>query len=76
MTKTFTKDDLIRLVYDEINEDERLDLKESLRADMDLRLSLEQIDEAKSLLESFTLKAPNGVVSRILYASKNLSVNS
>ena len=72
MTKTFTEDDLVRFVYDEINEDERLDLKESLESDIDLRSSLEQISEAKELLEDFTLKAPKEVVSRILYASKNL----
>ena len=72
MTKTFTEDDLVRFVYDEINEDERLDLKESLESDIVLRSSLEQISEAKELLEDFTLKAPKEVVSRILYASKNL----
>lgn len=72
MTKTFTENDLVRFVYDEVSEDERLDLNESLQADMDLRSSLEHINEAKSLLEDFTLKAPKDVVSRILYASKNL----
>jgi len=72
MTKTFTENDLVRVVYDEINEDGRLDLKESLVTDMDLRSSLEQISEAKDLLDNLIIKAPKDVVSRILYADKNI----
>ena len=72
MTKTFTKDDVVRFLYDEMNEDERMEMRESLSADNDLRSSLEELDEAKSMLENFSLKASNDVVSRILYASKNL----
>lgn len=72
MTKTFTKDDLVRFLYDEVNEDERLEIKESLRADMDLRASLEELKEATTLLDQFSMKASKDVVSRILYASKNL----
>ena len=72
MTKTFTNDDLVRLLYEEVNEDERLELKESLSADMDLRANMEELNEAKALLEGFSLKVPNEVVNRILYASKNL----
>ena len=72
MTKTFTKDDVVRFLYDEMNEDERVEMRESLSADTDLRSSLEELDEAKSMLESFSLKASDDVVSRILYASKNL----
>ncbi|MEQ9466973.1 MAG: hypothetical protein RLN88_06140 [Ekhidna sp.] len=76
MTKTFTKDDLVRFLYDEVNEDERLEIKESLCADMELRASLDEMEEAKSALEALTIKAPQDVVSRILYASKNLTVSS
>ncbi|MEP1033961.1 hypothetical protein [Ekhidna sp.] len=72
MTKTFTENDLLRFLYDEINEDERLEMRESLSADMELRSRLEELEEAKSALEAFKLKAPGDVVSRILYASKNL----
>ena len=74
MTKIFTKDDLIRFVYDEINENERFDIRESLKSDMNLRSSLEQINEARSLLDSFLLKAPKDTISRILYASKIFSL--
>ncbi len=72
MTKTFTENDLVRFLYEEVNEDERLDIKESLSADMELRSSLEELEEAKELIENFSIKAPKEVVSRILYASKNL----
>lgn len=76
MTKTFTKNDLVRFLYEEVNEDERLDMKESLSADMELRSSLDELEEAKGLIENFSIKAPSDVVSRILYASKNLTVSS
>lgn len=72
MTKTFTNDDLIRLLYDEVNEDERLEMRESLSADMDLRAQMDELKEAKAALDGFRLKAPQDVVNRILYASKNL----
>ena len=72
MTKTFTKDDLVRFLYDEVNEDERLEIKEALYTDMDLRASLDELKESMSMLEGFLMEAPKDVVSRILYASKNL----
>ena len=72
MTKTFTEDDLVRFLYDEMNEDERVEMNEALSADRNLRTSLEEMNEAKSLVDDFTVKAPDSVVSRILYASKNL----
>ena len=72
MTKTFTEDDLVRFLYDEVNEDERLEMKESLCADIELRSRLDELEEAKSALDAVTMKAPSDVVSRILYASKNL----
>ncbi len=72
MTKTFTENDLLRFLYDEVNEDERLDINESLSADMELRTKLDELTEAKSSLDAFTIKASSEVVSRILYASKNL----
>ena len=71
MIKTFTENDLIRFVYNEINEDKRLDLMQSLQSDMSLRSSLKKINEAKSVLTGFTLKAPKSVISRILHISKN-----
>lgn len=72
MIKTFTENDLLRFLYDEVNEDERLEMRESLSADMELRSKLDELEEAKSSLDTFTMKAPRDVVSRILYASKNL----
>ena len=72
MTKTFTENDLLRFLYDEVNEDERLEINRSLSTDIELRTKLDELEEAKSSLDSFELKAPKDVVSRILYASKNL----
>jgi len=72
MTKTFTEDDLVRFLYNELNEDERVAMKALLRTDIELQSRLDEMKEAKSMLDGFEMKAPNDVVSRILYASKNL----
>ena len=72
MIKTFTKDDVIRFVYDEIDEDERLGFEETLQVDVNLRACFDLISETKSTLEDFTVKASKDVISRILYASRNL----
>ena len=72
MTKTFTEDDVLRFVYEELNEDEQQELTDTLQSDVELRSSLEQLNEAKTLLDGLTIKAPSDVVARILYASKNL----
>ena len=72
MTKTFTEDDLVRFLYNELNEDERVAMKALLRTDIELQSRLDEMQEAKSMLDGFEIKAPKDVVSRILYASKNL----
>ena len=72
MTKTFTEDDLVRFLYNELNEDERVAMKALLRTDVELQSRLDEMQEAKSMLDGFEMKAPKDVVSRILYASKNL----
>ncbi len=71
MTTTFTKNDLVRFLYGEVNEDERLDMIESQKSDMELQSSLDKIQEAKELLEGFSMSMPNSLVSKILYISKN-----
>ena len=72
MTKTITEDDLVRFLYNELNEDERVAMKALLRTDVELQSRLDEMQEAKSMLDGFEMKAPKDVVSRILYASKNL----
>ncbi len=72
MITAFTENDLVRFLYEEVNEDERLDIKEVLNADMELQSIMDELKEAKLLLENFSLKVSKNVVSRILSASKNL----
>ena len=76
MTKTFTEDDLVRFLYDEVNEDERVDIKASICADFKLQEKANELKRVMRLLDDFQMKAPQDVISRILYASKNLSVSS
>lgn len=71
MTKTFTENDLLRLIYDDVSEEEKLDISDSLLSDLTLLEKHEEMKDVVSALDSFALKAPNDAVSRILYYSKN-----
>lgn len=72
MTKTFTENDLVRFLYDEVTEDERADIKESLLTDIQLQSKIGELRKVMESLDAFVMKAPEEAVSRILYASKNL----
>ncbi|MEQ9402220.1 MAG: hypothetical protein RIM99_01435 [Cyclobacteriaceae bacterium] len=72
MIKTFTENDLVRFLYDEVSEDERVEIKESLLTDNQLQNKISELREVMTSLDAFVMKAPEEVVSRILYASKNL----
>ncbi|MEM9338584.1 MAG: hypothetical protein AAGA66_07625 [Bacteroidota bacterium] len=73
MTKTFTENDLVRFLYNEVSTDERLDIEESLVTNQKLQGSLNELMEATELLDTFSIKAPDDVVGRILYAEKHIS---
>ncbi|MEP1096842.1 MAG: hypothetical protein ABJG78_17120 [Cyclobacteriaceae bacterium] len=74
MIKTFTENDLVRFLYDEVNEDEREEIRESLLTDIQLQNKITELRRVMELLDAFVMKAPEAAVSRILYASKNLYV--
>ena len=72
MIKTFTENDLVRFLYDEVNEEERADIRESLLTDIQLQNKISELRRMMESLDAFVMKAPGEVVSRILYASRNL----
>jgi len=72
MIKTFTENDLVRFLYDEVNEEERADIRESLLTDIQLQDQIGELRRVMESLDAFVMKAPSEAVSRILYASKNL----
>jgi hypothetical protein len=71
MTKTFTENDLVRFLYNEVNEDERVDIKESLLTNNQLQNTVSELRRVMDMLDAFVMKAPEEVVSRIAYTSKN-----
>lgn len=73
MTKTFTENDLVRFLYNEVNEEERAEIKESLLTDIQLQNKISELRKVMDSLDAFIMKAPEEAVSRILYASKNLT---
>ena len=72
MTKTFTENDLVRFLYGEANEEECVEIEESLQTDFQLREKIDELRKIVDSLDAFVMKAPKEAVSRILYASKNL----
>lgn len=71
MIKTFTKNDIVRFLYDEVTEDEKADIKDAMLSDFELQEHVGELRKVMESLDTFEMKAPSGVVSRILYASKN-----
>lgn len=71
MIKTFTENDLVRFLYDEVSNEERAEIRESLLTDIQLQNKINELRRVMESLDAFVMKAPKEVVSRILYASKN-----
>lgn len=74
MIKTFTENDVVRFVYDEVTEPERTELKEALESDNHLSEENFEMNEIVKMLDAFVVKAPDSVVTSILYASKNMKL--
>ncbi len=72
MIKTFTENDLVRFLYDEVSEEEKAEIRESLLTDIQLQTKINELKRVMESLDAFVMKAPKDAISRILYASKNL----
>ena len=71
MIKTFTEDDLIRFIYNDINQIEQEKLQQALTSDSQLQFRLDQLKELKKDLDGIKLSPSKRTVSKILDYSKD-----
>ncbi|MBL6447468.1 hypothetical protein JMN32_14210 [Fulvivirga sp. 29W222] len=76
MTKTFTQDDVIRYVYDEISGEDREELKQAIICDSELQDLYKELIAIKRQLDQ-SMKSPSDKVTEsILNYSKSLNLLS
>jgi patatin-like phospholipase/acyl hydrolase len=72
MIKTFTQNDLLRYLYDELPNQEREEMMQAQLTDGEVEHDTEELEDGKKLLDGFMLKAPQDAVDNILAFSKSL----
>lgn len=71
MTKTFTKNDLVRFVYKELSEEEQNQIKNSAIQDPELEDSLKELEETKENLNKVMASPSQRSVDNILAFSRD-----
>jgi len=71
MIKTFTKNDLLRYLYDELPTLEREEMINAQLTDGEVEHETEELEEVKLQLEGFIMKAPQDAVDAILAYSRS-----
>jgi len=74
MIKTFTQNDVIRFVYDEVSTQERSQFNDLLLIDLDFQKLYFNYTKTKRLIAKSTLEPSENVINRILTYSKSLSL--
>ena len=74
MIKTFTQNDVIRFVYDEVSTQERSQFNDLLLIDLDFQKLYFNYTKTKGLIAKSTLEPSENVINRILTYSKSLSL--
>jgi hypothetical protein len=74
MIKTFTQNDVIRFVYDEVSTEERSQFNDLLLIDLDFQKLYFNYTKTKRLISKSTLEPSENVINRILTYSKSLSL--
>ena len=74
MIKTFTQNDVIRFVYDEVSTEERSQMDELLLIDPVFQKLHKSYSKTKGLVKKSTLEPSENVINRILLYSKSLSL--
>tara|TARA_B100000609_G_C17041472_1_gene344030 strand:- start:214 stop:480 length:267 start_codon:yes stop_codon:yes gene_type:complete len=74
MYKTFTKEDLLRYLYDEMNLEERKQLRSVIFDDNRLQADFFELKEAKECLKKFQLSPSTFALSKIMSYAKSLTV--
>lgn len=70
MTKTFTENDLVRFLYDELNKEKKQALERALLTDLDLQSELENLRSTINDLDQVTYSPSQRSVNKILDFSK------
>ncbi len=70
MTKTFTENDLVRFLYDELSKNEKLALEQALLTDTDLQTQLDKLRAVMSDLNNVQFSPSKRSVNKILDFSK------
>ena len=70
MIKTFTKNDLLRFLYDELPNQDRDDVMSMQITDESVEHETHEMESVVKLLDSFRMKAPQDVVDNILEYSR------
>lgn len=73
MIKTFTKNDLLRYLYDELPNQEREEMMNAQLTDSEVEHDTEELEDVKKSLEGFMLKAPQEAVDNILAYSRSFN---
>ena len=76
MIKTFTHDDVIRFVYDEMNPEEAKELSQALLCDSELEHLYNELVTMKAHLDAGMLNPSDKVVNKIMNYSKSLNLPS
>jgi len=76
MTTTFTENDLVRFIYNELEKNETAELKHALLKDTELQNQLEDLSATVNKLERVNYSAPNRAVNNILEYSKSFESES
>lgn len=71
MIKTFTKNDLLRYLYDELPNQEREEMMHAQLTDSEVEHDTEELEDVKQLLDGFRMKAPQEAVDKILAYSRS-----
>ena len=74
MIKTFTRNDVIRFVYDEVSPEERFQMEGLLHVDAEFLKLYKRYSKTKDLIKKSALEPSENVINRILNYSKTLTL--
>jgi len=76
MTKTFTRNDLIRYIYNDTTENENKDIEQELLLNTKLFEEYKDLAEVSMELDRFEMSPSEKVINKILNFSKTLNLHS
>jgi hypothetical protein len=71
MIKTFTKNDLLRYLYDELPTNQRTEMHNAQLTDGEVEHETEELEDVMKVLDGFVMKAPQDAVDNILAYSRS-----